>query len=258
MTFRHTLAVMATAAPLVFGITGAQATPLSSLVSDGTLTEGDVVFGGFFFDDRFGDDETEGAPDRQDASLPGDRSVASSEVEITTSSTDSSVTLTARIAPAIGISGGTEAIERIFDFFLDFDVSVAAASSREITAVTLGLSDLFAQNDAFSEVVYDILDLDAGNDLEIFEAHTLAPASQTSDSVALAATRFLAFEGQIRGNTFADNATATLSTFSLTFDLAGTSPPPPPLDGVIPVPPALPLAMTAFAGFALLRRARRG
>jgi hypothetical protein len=75
------------------------------------------------------------------------------------------------------------------------------------------------------------------------------------DSLGIAATSFLGLEGRIEGDT-TGASTAGLSTFSLTFDLAGTPPQPQP-DGVIPVPPALPLALTAFAGLAVLRRARR-
>jgi hypothetical protein len=259
MTFRHTLAVLATTAVLPLGATLAQATPLSSLVGGSTLTQGDVTFGGFFFDDRFGDDDTGAALDRQDPTFPGDRVVAASQVDVTTTSTDSSVTLKATVDPAIGISGGTDVVELIFDFILDFNVSVSSTSSREITGVTLGLGNLFATGNAFSEVIFDIVDFQVpeGNDLEIFEAPQLSQTSQTSDTVALAATRFLAFRGDIEGNTRADDATAGFSTFSLTFDLEGTAPPP-PIDGVVPVPPALPLALSAFAGFALLRRARRG
>jgi hypothetical protein len=253
MKFRHVLAVLATTAPLALGATFAQATPLSSLVAGGTLTEGDVVFGGFYFDDRFGDDETGGLPDSIETPLAGDRSVAASEVEITTSSTASSVTLTARIDPGVSITGGTALSPSIFEFLLDFDVSVSGTSSRTITGVTLGGGDLFATGSGVSEIIYDILGFGVTNDLEIFEAPAFSPSSQTSASEALAATGFLAFAGQIEGDTRGSD-TAGLSTFSLTFDLAGTPPQP---DGVVPVPPALPLALSAFAGFALLRRARR-
>jgi hypothetical protein len=259
MTFRHTLAVLATTAVLPLGATLAQATPLSSLVGGSTLTEGDVTFSGFFFDDRFGDDVTGTEPDRQNATFPGDRSVDASEVTITTSSTASSVTLTATIDPGISIAEAADPdlfLENIFDFFLDFDVSIAAGSSRTITALRLGGGDLFATGAGLSEVIYDVLGFGGGSDLEIFEAPGLTPFSQTTDAVGIPAVTALGLAGQIEGETLS-GATAGLSTFSLTFDLEGTAPPP-PIDGVVPVPPALPLALSAFAGFALLRRARRG
>jgi hypothetical protein len=255
MTFRQILAVLATTAVMPLGATLAQATPLSTLVAGTTLIQGDVTFDGFFFDDRFGDDETSGLIDRTESPLAGDRSVDASQIEITTSSTASSVTLTATINPAISIAdeGGAN-LPHIFDFFLDFSVSVSSTSSRVITGVTLGGGDLFATRSGVSEVIYDIVGLGGLNDLEIFDAPSLSPSSQTSQSQVLADLGLVDFRGRIEGDTRAGD-TAGLSSYSLTFDLAGT---PPPLDGVVPVPPALPLALTAFAGFALLRRARRG
>jgi hypothetical protein len=253
MMYRQALAVLIATATTSLGATAVQATPLSSLLAGGTLVQGDVTFANFFFDDRFGDDGNPILSERSNTPFAGDRSVAASEVDITTSSTASSVTLTATIDPGISISGAFGDFPYIFDFFLDFNVSVSAASSRKITAVTLGSGDLFATGAGVSEVIYDILGFQAGNDLEIFEAPGLAPSSKTSDTQSLASMSFLAFQGQIEGDTRAGD-TAGLSTFSLTFDLADAAPPP---DGVVPVPPALPLALTAFAGFALLRRARR-
>jgi hypothetical protein len=255
MKLRHSLAVLAATAVIPFGAPFAQAATLSDLVAGGTLVEHDLVFDGFFFDDRFGDDETGGRTDTQDPSFPGDRSVDASEIEITTSRAGSTVSLTATIAPSIFIQDGSRVAPRLFEFLLEFNVSVAGASSREIAAVTLGGGDLFATGTGVSEAIFDIVGFGPGlTDLEIFEAPGFG-LSQASDRETVPLTSLLQLAGTVEGDTNADGDTAGLSTFSFTFDLAGT--PPPPLDGVVPVPPALPLFLTAMAGLGLLRHVRR-
>lgn len=258
MKLRYTVAVLATTAMAPLGVSLAQAATLSDLVAGNTLTESDLVFDNFFFDDRFGVDATGTLPDNNETPFAGDRSVDASEVEITTSSTAGSVSLIAKIDPAISIADEeSPGIDHLFEFFLDFNVSVIGGSSRQITAVTLGGGDLFATGTSVAEVIYDIVGFTTiGNDLEIFESPSFSPFSQTSDTQNLTATSFLDLKGQIEGNTRAGDV-AGLSTFFLRFDLAGTPPPPPPPpDGVVPVPPALPLFVTALAGLALWRRAR--
>ena len=230
----------------------AQAATLSDLVSGGSLTEGDVVFDNFVFNDRFLEDFT-GDPDTE-TPYPGDRPVAASEIEITTSSTAGTVSLTASIDPAISIAdAASPTLDHIFEFLLDFTVSVAAPSSRQIVGASLGGGDLSASGDAVSEVRYAPGGFAiAGDRLEIFEAPGFTPSSATFDTQSFAATSSILFEGSIEGNT-GPGGTAGLSTFTLTFDLVGD----PPGPGVVPVPATLPLMLGALAGFGFLRR-RRG
>jgi hypothetical protein len=227
------------------------AAALTDLVGGATLSEGDIIFSNFKFDDRFGTDVTGGLLDRQNAPFSGDRSVSASEIEVTTSSIANTVTLAATISPAISISDEfSPGFDHIFDFFLDFTVSVLSTSTREITGVTLGGGDLFATGEAVSEVIYDILGYGGGNDLAIFEAPLLNPSSSTSDSESFAAMTSLLFEGQIEGNT-SSGATAGLSTFSLTFNLQGT---PPPDDQTVPTPATIALLSVGLAGLSFRRR----
>jgi hypothetical protein len=256
MLMRSFIAVAATSVVLPLSASMASAVTLDQLVLGTTLTQGDVTFSGFKFDDFFGDDETGGLDDRINNAFPGDRSVDASQIDISTSATSSTVSLTATINPAISIAGedATSGFPNIYDFFLDFTVSVSGSSVRTLDAVTLGGGDLFASGAGVSEVIFDIAGIGGANDLEIFEAPGFNPASATSDTETLASVTSLNFLGQIEGDTKV-GATAGISTFTITFDLGGTAPPPP---HVIPVPAGLPLLLTGLIGLGIARRARRG
>ena len=228
------------------GTNGANAATLTDLVAGASLVEGDVTFDNFYFEDFF--------DDPGETPFSGDRPVSASEIEITTSSTATSVSLTASIDPAISISGidPTSGFEHIFDFFLDFEVSITG-SARTIVGVSLGDGDLFAAGtDAFAEVIYDVEDAASNplvSNLEIFAV--TGSTDQTSDSAAIAPLTELLFLGAIEGNTFDDSSTAGLSTFTLTLDLAGTPPPAP-----VPLPAALPLLLSGLGAVFWVGRRR--
>jgi hypothetical protein len=228
------------AATLSLGFsTAAHAVPLSTLIPGSTLVQGDATFENFFFEDL--------VPDP----LPGDQAVSAGEIDIKTSATANTVSLTATINPAISISGtntgsdgAPEIVESIFAFFLDFDISISGYSARQITGVSL-VGDVSAEGDALSRVVYDLGTSTVTNpDLEIFE-DGLFPPPQLSDSITFSARNFVFFEGQIGGLTF-DGGTAGLLTFTLTFDLQDPA--------VIPLPAGLPLLLAGLGSLALFRR----
>jgi hypothetical protein len=190
--------------------------------------------------------------------LPGDRSVSADEIDIETSATANTVSLTATIAPPISISGVNTVtgpddtpvvLPSLFNFLLNFDISISGSSSRQITGVSL-VGDVFATGDALSRVVFDLGTSTLSNpDLEIFE-DGLFPPPQVSDSISLSARKLVFLEGLVEGLT-SDGATAGLSTFTLTFNLQGTAPPDP---AVIPLPAGLPLLLAGVGALALVRR----
>lgn len=217
----------------------AHAATLSDLVGGATLTEGDVTFSGFAFTDNV-----------PSPAFAGDFVADPNGIEVTTSSTASTTTLSFNLDPGASISGFDTAsgLAHLFSFFVDFNVAVSGGSTRTLTDVTLGGGDLFATGDAFSEVIFvDVINTPSV-ELEIFE-DTRTGSSQTSETAMLGGLSSLDLFGTVEGNTFVDGATAGLSTFSLTFDLAGTAPPPSP----IPLPAGLPLLLAGLGGLALLR-----
>ena len=163
---------------------------------------------------------------------------------MTTSSTSTTTTLSFAFDPSPFISGELT----VFDFLIDFSVAVTGGSSRTLTDVTLGGGDLFAEDDAFSDVNFaDAID-NPSVFVNIFEA--TSGGSQTSMTDDLEGVTSLNLLGRANGLTFTSIAEAGLSTFSLTFDLAGTAPPPSP----VPLPAGLPLLLAGLGGLALLRR----
>jgi len=217
----------------------AHAATLSDLVGGATLTEGDVTFSGFAFTDNV-----------PSPAFAGDFVADPNGIEVTTSSTASTTTLSFNLDPGASISGFDTAsgLAHLFSFFVDFNVAVSGGSTRTLTDVTLGGGDLFATGDAFSEVIFvDVINTPSV-ELEIFE-DTRTGSSQTSETAMLGGLSSLDLFGTVEGNTFVDGATAGLSTFSLTFDLAGTAPPPSP----IPLPAGLPLLLAGLGGLLLLR-----
>lgn len=223
----------------------AQATTvtLASLLSGDTLEQDDITFSNFAVNDNL-----------PSPALPGDFTPDPDQVDVTTSATDSSVTLSFNFVPAVGVSGidlGTS-LEHTFDFFIDLDVAVIGASSRRMTKLTLGGGDLSAERDAFAEVQY--FDSDAFDNLvgQIFEDPSNedpALRSLKSDSTGLSNLTSLSLFGSIEGETNEAGAIAGLSTFALTFDLEGTSPVTP-----VPLPASLPLILAGLGALALLRR----
>jgi len=253
MTFRTTmLASVVLVCSATFPSASSAATlSLADLIAGTSVVQGDVTFSNFFFDDRFGVDG--GTSDRNEIAYSGDRSVSASDIEITTSATADTVSLIAKVNKDLSVSSvdSTSGLPHIFDFFLDFSVSVSSSSSRQIDGVILGDGDLSAIGEGFSEVIYDIAGVGTNNDLEIFEDPGGTDPSETSDFENLIATSSLGFLGRIKGSGGIDSA-ADLSTFSLTFDLEGTPPVPP--TSVVPLPAGLPLLLGALSILGLARR----
>lgn len=205
----------------------AQAASLSTLISGGSLTAGDVVFSAFSFQDE-SDIQT----------YPNDTPVDASSISVDATTTTDSATLSFTIDPSLAIGGD----EGFFEFLLDFSASVASPSTRSIFEVTLGGGDLDATNQGIAEVVYEEVGSDRG-DLEIFEDPSGSQASQTFDSISGFTVQSLVLEGIIEGETGVGD-TAGLSMFSLTFKLEGTPPPHTP----IPLPPSALLMLSALSG----------
>jgi len=219
---------------------------LGSLLSGGSLEEGDVAFSNFDFTDN-----------TPSLAFPGDFIADPDQVDVTTSTAAGSVILRFDFAPAVIISGidpGTD-FEHVFDFFIDFDVEVTGGSSRTLTGLTLGEGDLFAEGDASAEVIFFDAETGGNRLAEIFE--DTAFGSQTSDATSFDdPLSSLSLFGQIEGQTNANSSTAGLSTFALTFDLDGTPPVTPPVTPV-PLPAGLPLILAGLGSLALLRLSPR-
>jgi hypothetical protein len=216
---------------------------LETLLGSVTLTQGDVTFSNFAFADNV-----------PTPALDGDFIPDPNLVDVTTSATASTTTLTFSFLPPVAISGVDPAgSEHIFDFFIDFDVSVSAASSRTLTGLTLGDGDLSASGtNAFAQVAFnDASPIPVNALVGIFEATEFG--SQVTDISTLPDLSSLSLFGRIEGETNASDSTAGLSTFALTFDLDGTPPVTPPATPV-PLPASLPLILSGLGGLALLRR----
>jgi len=215
---------------------------LASLLSGGSLEEGDVAFSNFDFV-QFNPSKT--------GPFTGDFLPELDEISVTSSSASGTARLTFEFAPAVAIS--TE--QAVFDFFIDFDVEVTGGSSRTLTGLTLGEGDLFAEGDASAEVIFFDAETGGNRLAEIFE--DTAFGSQTSDATSFDdPLSSLSLFGQIEGQTNANSSTAGLSTFALTFDLDGTPPVTPPVTPV-PLPAGLPLILAGLGSLALLRLSPR-
>jgi hypothetical protein len=216
----------------------ASSASLASLLTGGTLTEADLVFDAFSFED-FTDV----------VGFPNDDPANPDEIAVTTSSTSNTVSLKVESTPGLAITGELA----IFDFWLDFAASVAGTSTRSIIGVELGGGDLAATGTAVSEVIYDVkVGSSLLGQIEIFEAPNFSPASQTSDSLGIATLKALSLEGQIEGDTDSDTDMASLSTYTLTFVMDADLP------NVIPLPASAFLLLGGLAGLGFAARRRLG
>lgn len=233
---KHYLAALAVIS--VVSATGAHAASatLDTLIPTGSLSEGDVTFSDFFFEDQ-----------ADTGSFPDDTEVSSDMITVETGSASAdTVFLMFTVAPEISIADA----DGFFEFFVDFSVNVTG--SRTLESVLLHMGDLSATGDAFSEVEFD-LGLIGGPQLALFE-DPLGTGSSTSDSDALASLTALDLFGLVGGRTKDIGDTAGLSTFKLTFTLDGSAPPPPP--PAVPLPAGLPLILAGLGSLALLKRVR--
>jgi hypothetical protein len=244
---RHLIACCALYAALTFPTTGMASTAtLEDLIAGATLTEQDLVFDAFawaqsgVFDPALGDDTA--TPD---------------EITLSTSANGNSVELEISIAPGLSIS----AVNALFEIYVDFTVSVLGSSSRTITGIRLFNGDLVATDQSVSEVVYFVDDTALSNLglVEIFEAPSFSPASQTSDTLGIGNLTSLVLEGVIEGDVNASGS-ASLSVFLLSFQMNGAYVPPvdPPPASVIPLPASALLLLGGIAGLGFVARRRRG
>lgn len=207
-----------------------------------SITVGDLTFDSFSFTDS--SDITNN---------PNETPVSASDINMTTSSTATTVTLTATVVPRLALAGP----DGFFGFLLDFVASVAGSSERTISQVLLDGGDLSASGEGFVEATHDVFDgaTDLGN-LDIFEdpsASNAADQSQTSASLSSGAAKSLGVEGEVEGETSEGGDTAGLGTYSLTFTLAGD----PPVIPVVPLPAGLSLLLGGLAAFGVLKARRR-
>jgi len=207
---------------------------LSDLIAGATLSEGDVVFSGFFFEDFSKTDV-----------FPEDFEVDPASIEVTTSSTATTVTLDFAFDPAASVAPVAET--SIFEFFLDFTASVSG-SARELVGVTLSSTetDMVTAAGGSVDIEYSVGPFTTStNKILIFDGG----GTQLSDSTTFAATTSSVFGGFIEGEAPVDGS-ATLAGYALTFDLSGTAPPP----EVVPLPAGLPLMLAGLGALAWLRR----
>jgi len=222
------------------GMAQAASATLPGLLSGGSLTEMDIVFDNFGFEDN-----------SDIATYPNDTEVNPAWITMSTASTSNSVTIMAEISPGLSISNP----DGFFEFLLDFNVTSTAG--RSIVEVILGGGDLFATGFGLTEMEYDVEDgLTALGDVEIFEdpsASQPADRSQTSDSLAGLGASALALFGQIEGEAEDPGDTAGLSTYSLTFVLDRDLTP----VEVVPVPASALLLLGGLSGFGLVAHRRK-
>ncbi|SFA78621.1 VPLPA-CTERM protein sorting domain-containing protein [Poseidonocella pacifica] len=210
---------------LSFGLSvagiAAPAATLSSLTSGGSIVESDLIFDNFYFENFTG---------RAILSSPLDADPA--RIDITTSSTASTVSLTATMSD-VSISG----TEAFYNFDIWFDVAVAASSVRSITSVML-TGDLFASagstpgasDDATSNVFYSAMP--GSFDAEIFASPLASPASQASDGFSTIADS-LELDGNISGRAIRSGDTAGITSYTVTFTLEELTPVPLPASALL-------------------------
>ncbi|MEI4234005.1 VPLPA-CTERM sorting domain-containing protein [Roseovarius sp. D22-M7] len=231
---------------LIFGLASlcivsqpVHAATLTSLLAGDILTEGDVQFSNFTFEDF---DEFKSGP------FPRDFIPDPDEITVTTSATSSTTTLKLEFDPDVLVSSDGA----IFAFFIDFDVAISGGSSHTLTGLTLGAGDLSATGDAFAEVLF--FDAETGGNLvaEIFEDTIFGSEIEGNASFDPSLSSLSLF-GTIEGETNTSGSTAGLSTFALTFGLDGTPPVTPPVTP-IPLPASLPLILAGLGSLVFLRR----
>jgi hypothetical protein len=124
--------VLPLAAALLALSSYAHAASLDALpVAGETVTEGDVVFSNFILTDE------------RSSVLPGDFMPTADGIDVQTSSTANTVTITFDFAPDVSVSG----FNTIFSFAIDFDVAISG-SSRTFEAVELstGFNDILVED----------------------------------------------------------------------------------------------------------------
>lgn len=199
------------------------AATLNSLAGGGTITVDDVTFSGFTFLDI--------------ASIFGGVATDPGDIDVTGSSTATSVTLTYAFDPALALDG-----EEIFEFDSQFTATVAGASSRLINSISIGLADYSRSGDSFVEI---------GSNTPFMLVYGDATSEVLTDSGSVSPTSNVTFNFFSQGETFDAAARAGLSRFTITLGLDSGLPP------AVPLPASLPLLLGGVGLMGLLSRRKR-
>lgn len=169
------------------------------------------------------------------------------DVKVSGTSTATSVTLLFDLEPAL-IAGPVS----FYEHAVNFIAGIFGGSARSFTSNSLELTGSSTSGDAFNEVGVNLnIDIDSIRDLIVFEELT---ASQSTDTANVLNTQTsTTTRVNFQGESFENSATATLTSFRLTYELdQAFQPPTPPPMGI-----SSPTYLSLFMGLVLLFWQRR-
>jgi hypothetical protein len=213
------------AAGMLLALSGqAPAVSLSSLTAGSSITVGDVVFDSFAYEDV-------GGPF-------GDVAVSAADIDVTGSSTATTVSLLFSFDPiALGE-------EEVFEISGRFSTSVSG-SSRELTGVEITLQG------SVGGAAFDFIE--AGSNT-LGDSATIDPGTAGPVSIDAVLTNLTTYDllWDLQGETDVGSS-ATVNSLLVTFSLRDPNPPQPQ---PAPVPAALPLLLAGLIGMHFIRRRR--